>query len=120
MKQQALTQNTKKVAESKSIRVSTITKALIDKKLANLNKSDEFGKVTYDSLLNLLIKEMSKDQARQLQKSTITWTMEEERLKELWSKKNTKGSKVSDEKWKQMLYLGTLKEFIVEYSRIEQ
>lgn len=105
--------------ESKSIRVSASTKELIDKKLAMLNKSDDFGKVTYENLIQLLIKEMTKDQAKRLQNSTVTWTIEEERLKALWSKKYSKGSQVSEEKWKQMLYLGSLQDFIRENSRIE-
>lgn len=104
--------------ESKSIRVSTSTKGLIDKKLTSLNKSDEYGKVTYDSLIHFLIKEMTKDQARMLQNSTVTWVMEEKRLKTLWSKKYSKGIQVSEEKWKQMLYLGTLQDFIRDNSRI--
>lgn len=102
-------------SSSKSIRVSSQTKQLIDKKLTLLNKTKDCGKVSYDEMICLLTKEITKNQIERLQASTITWKIEEPRLMTLWGKKK---GKITEEKWKQMLYTGKLQEFIQEHSRI--
>ena len=47
---------------------------------------------------------------------SITWAHEDKRLKRLWEKKK---GKVSENKWKEMLYIGQLSEFITENSRLQ-
>ena len=105
----------KKYGNFKSIRIKNDTKNLVDKKLGLINKSDEFGKINYDRLIQFLIDEITPDQIQALQKTTVTWKIEEPRLIKLWAKKN---GKITGDKWKEMLYMGQLQGFIREHSRI--
>ncbi len=107
--------NSKKCDDTKSIRIKLDTKEKVDKKLSMINKSEEFGKVNYDKLIQFLIDSMTNEDVELLQNTTITWKIEEPRLMKLWSKKN---GKVTSEKWKEMLYMGQLQTFIMEHTRI--
>ena len=106
---------TKKNGIYKSIRIKSETKNDVDKFLSSITKSSEFGKINYDRLIQFLIKDISSQQIETLQKSTLTWKIEEPRLMKLWAKKN---GKVSLEQWQEMLYTGILQDFIKEHSRI--
>jgi len=73
------------------------------------------------SYKKVIIKEARASQVlRRLQGLTqykaITWAHEDKRLKRLWEKKK---GKVSENKWKEMLYIGQLSEFITENSRLQ-
>lgn len=74
----------------KSVRIKIDTKNIVDKKLALINKSDEFGKINYDKLIQFLVESMTTEQVDSLQKTTVTWKIEEPRLMKLWTKKNGK------------------------------
>lgn len=106
---------TKKKEILKSIRIKSETKEKVDKKLSFINKSEEYGKINYDKLIQFLIEAVTPEQIQTLQNSTITWKIEEPRLMKLWAKKN--GS-VTGDNWKEMLYMGHLQSFIKEHSRI--
>ncbi len=110
------TEKTAKITTNfKSIRIKSETKDKIDKKLSSINKSEEFGKVNYDRLIQFFLESITPESIQSLQNSTITWKLEEPRLMKLWSKINRK---TTTEEWKEMLYMGKLQDFIKEHSRI--
>jgi hypothetical protein len=67
-------------------------------------------------LISFFIKNATPENIKSLQSQSITWAHEDKRLRRIWEKK--KGI-TSEEKWKEMLYLGQLKEFISEHSRLQ-
>ena len=99
-----------------SIRIKNKTKEDVTKFLEKVNKSEDCGKVTFDTLIGYFLEKTSKDDIENLQLKTITWSHEETRLRKLWEKKK---GKVTDNKWKEMLYIGQLGEFISLNSRIK-
>ena len=106
---------TKKDYNFKSIRVKGETKSKADQKLKLVNKAENCGTVNYDMLINFLIEKLTTEDIKELQKSTITWEHEEVRLKAIYSKKK---GKISDVKWKELLFTGQLQAFVAEHSRI--
>jgi len=99
-----------------SIRVKDLTKKNITKVLEKANKSDDCGKVTVDILISHLIEQISQEDIHRLQLKSTTWEHEDRRLRNLWEKKK---GKVSESKWKEMLYIGQLKAFINQNSRLK-
>lgn len=98
-----------------SIRIKNKTKEDVTKFLEKVNKSEDCGKVTFDTLIGYFLENTSKDDIENLQLKTITWSHEETHLRKIWEKKK---GKVTDNKWKEMLYMGQLQDFIKEHSRI--
>lgn len=78
--------------------------------------TEDCGKITFDALVSHFLKNVTPEDIETLQKGAITWAHEDKRLKRLWEKKK---GKVSDNKWKEMLYVGQLAEFIAENSRLQ-
>ena len=115
MKKECNKQENKSVTYG-SIRVKEATKKNIAKVLEKANKTDDCGKVTMDILISHLIEKISTDDIQKLQLKSITWEHEDRRLRLLWEKKK---GKVSESKWKEMLYIGQLADFIAENSRIQ-
>lgn len=105
-----------KNATYSSIRVKESTKKSITKILEKANKTDDCGKVTVDILISHLVEKVSIEDIQNLQLRSITWEHEDKRLRQLWEKKK---GKVSESKWKEMLYIGQLAEFITEHSRLK-
>lgn len=99
-----------------SIRVKANTKLDVNRFLDKLNKVEDTGKITFDALISYFLKNVSKEDIEKLQFQSISWAHEDKRLRRLWEKKK---GKVSENKWKEMLYLGQIKEFIVENSRLQ-
>ena len=99
-----------------SIRVKDITKKNIAKILEKANKSDDCGKVTMNSLVSHLLEKITPEDIEGLKLKSITWEHEDKRLRYLWEKKK---GKVSESKWKEMLYLGQLRDFIKDNTRLE-
>jgi hypothetical protein len=100
----------------KVIRVSLETDKIIQEKLQKLNNDkEEYGKVNKEKLIHFLVENMTSEQAELIRSSTLTWDIEEKRLIKLWSKKH---GKLTEKKWKELLYTGQLSEFIKEHSRI--
>ncbi len=108
--------NTKKDYGFTSIRVKEKTKESVRSFLLKVNKSEDCGKVSTDVLLSYFLDKVTKEDIEALQLKTITWSMEEKRLRKLWEKKK---GKVTDDKWKEMTFLGQLVEFIFENSRLQ-
>jgi hypothetical protein len=98
-----------------SIRVKLSTKESINKFIEKINNTEDCGKITFDALANYLLNNISKEDIDNLQLKSVTWTHEDKRLRRLWEKKK---GKVSENKWKEMLYMGQLQSFIKEHSRI--
>ncbi|MBT6325374.1 MAG: hypothetical protein HOJ35_05355 [Bdellovibrionales bacterium] len=98
-----------------SIRVKENTKNNVNKFLDKVNKSEDCGKVTFDTLVSYFLENISNEDVEKLQLKSITWAHEDKRLRRLWEKKK---GKVTENKWKEMLYLGQLGKFISENSRI--
>lgn len=107
---------TKKNYNYTSIRVKDKTKDDVTKFLEKVNKTEDCGKVTFDTLIGYFLEKVEKEDIESLQLKTVTWSHEEKRLRKLWEKKK---GKVSDNKWKEMLYLGQLGEFISINSRLK-
>ena len=107
---------TKKNYNYTSIRVKDKTKDDVTKFLEKVNKTEDCGKVTFDTLIAYFLENVNKDDIESLQLKTVTWSHEEKRLRRLWEKKK---GKTSDNKWKEMLYLGQLGEFISSNSRLQ-
>lgn len=101
---------------SKSLRVKESTKVKVDKFVKKVNSSDEYGRICVDQIVNFLIDNVTKEDIEKLQFSTITWAHEDKRLKKLWEKKH---GKVTENKWKELLYIGQLSEFIATNSRLQ-
>ncbi len=99
-----------------SIRVKDKTKDDVTKFLETVNKNDDCGKVTFDTLIGHFLEKVTKEDIASLRLKTVTWSHEEKRLRKLWEKKK---GKVSDNKWKEMLFLGQLGEFISANSRLK-
>ena len=99
-----------------SIRVKESTKNNITKILEKANKTDDCGKVTMDILISHLVEKISPNDIQELQLKSITWEHEEKRLRRLWEKKK---GKVSNNKWKEMLFLGQLSDFVSDNSRLK-
>ncbi len=99
-----------------SIRVKDKTKEEVNKFLEKVNKAEDCGKVTFDTLVSFFLEKLTTEDIQALQTKTITWSHEEKRLRKLWEKKK---GKVSDNKWKEMLFLGQLGEFIEANSRLK-
>jgi hypothetical protein len=99
-----------------SIRVKGNTKNDVNKFLEKVNKVEDCGKVTFDVLVSYFLKSVTSEDIEKLQMESITWAHEDKRLRRLWEKKK---GKVSENKWKEMLYIGQLAEFISENSRIQ-
>ncbi len=99
-----------------SIRVKENTKVDVNKFLDKANKTEDCGKITFDALISYFLKNVTKEDIENLQLQSITWAHEDKRLKRLWEKKK---GKISENKWKEMLYIGQLKEFIAEHSRLQ-
>jgi hypothetical protein len=111
--------STKKLAKKdsiKTIRINSSTKEKLDQFLKSLNSNQDSGKVTTDKLISFFIENTTPENIKELQSGSITWAHEDKRLRRIWEKK--KGI-TSEEKWKEMLYLGQLKEFISEHSRLQ-
>lgn len=98
-----------------SIRVKEKTKVEVNKFLEKINKAEDCGKVTFDTLVNFFLERMNKEEIEALQMKTITWSHEEKRLRKIWEKKK---GKISDNQWKEMLFLGQLSDFIASHSRL--
>ena len=113
MKAQETTSN-KKNYNFTSIRVKDGTKEAVNKFLAKVNKTEDCGKVTSDLLINFFLEKVTKEDVDMLQKQALTWSHEERYLRKLWEKKR---SRVSDDQWKKMLFLGELQDFISSHSR---
>ncbi|RZF21718.1 hypothetical protein DAY19_08495 [Halobacteriovorax vibrionivorans] len=96
-----------------SIRVKKNTKKDVNKFLDRANKTEDCGKITFDALISYFLENVTKDDIEKLQLQSITWAHEDKRL---WEKKK---GKVSENKWKEMLYLGQSSEFISKHSRLE-
>ena len=107
--------STKKNYNYTSIRVKEKTKGDVTKFLEKVNKTEDCGKVTFDTLIGYFLEKVEKEDIESLQLKTVTWSHEEKRLRKLWEKKK---GKVTDNKWKEMLYMGQLQDFIKEHSRI--
>ncbi len=99
-----------------SLRVKNETKALLQNLLAKINKNEDCGKITSDKIIHHLVKNVTNEDIKALQLESITWEHEDRRLKKLWEKKK---GKISENKWKEMLYIGQLAEFINEHSRLK-
>ena len=99
-----------------SIRVKGNTKNNVNKFLEKINKTEDCSKITFDALVGYFLENVNQEDIEKLQKSAITWAHEDKRLKRLWEKKK---GKVSENKWKEMLYIGQLAEFIAENSRLQ-
>ena len=97
-----------------SIRVKEGTKYEVNKLLKKVNQSEDCGKVTFDILVNYFLERMTKEDMKTLQVKSITWAHEETYLRRVWEQKK---GKISDEKWKKMLFLGELQRFISSHSR---
>ncbi|MAZ46928.1 MAG: hypothetical protein CME65_00100 [Halobacteriovoraceae bacterium] len=115
MKKESNKQENKNVTYG-SIRVKELTKKNITKVLEKANKTDDCGKVTMDILISHLIEKVTPEDIQKLQLRSITWEHEDRRLKTLWEKKK---GKITESKWKEMLYIGQLKEFIQDNSRLQ-
>ena len=98
-----------------SIRVKKNTKTDVNKFLEKANKAEDCGKITFDALIGYFLENVSNEDIQKLQLKSITWAHEDKRLKRLWERKK---GKVSDNKWKEMLYIGQLADFISENSRL--
>ncbi len=105
-----------KWAEFKSLRVKKGTKEKVDGRLKLINKADDCGKVNCDQLISFLIDSLTDEKIKELQHSTITWKQEEARLRKVYSMKN---GKISDEKWKELIFTGQLQPFVAEHSRLK-
>jgi hypothetical protein len=99
-----------------SIRVKKNTKLEVNKFLDKANKTEDCGKITFDALISHFLENVTKEDIEKLQLKSITWAHEDKRLKRLWERKK---GKVSDNKWKEMLYIGQLADFITENSRLQ-
>ena len=62
-----------------SIRVKEGTKEEVNKFLEKVNKAEDCGKVTFDTLIHFFIEKMTKQDIEDLQMKTITWSHEENR-----------------------------------------
>ncbi|MBC86735.1 MAG: hypothetical protein CL677_06100 [Bdellovibrionaceae bacterium] len=99
-----------------SLRVKNETKALLQNLLTKINKNEDCGKITSDKIIHHLVTNVTNEDIKALQLESITWEHEDRRLKKLWEKKK---GKISESKWKEMLYIGQLAEFINEHSRLK-
>ena len=99
-----------------SLRVKNETKALLQSLLAKINKNEDCGKITSDKIIHHLVENVTTEDIKALQLESITWEHEDRRLKKLWEKKK---GKISENKWKEMLCIGQLAEFINEHSRLK-
>jgi isocitrate dehydrogenase len=99
-----------------SIRVKKNTKVDVNKFLDQANKAEDCGKITFDALIGYFLENVSNEDIEKLQLKSITWAHEDKRLRRLWEKKK---GKVSENKWKELLYIGQLSEFIAENSRLQ-
>ncbi len=99
-----------------SIRIKENTKNGVIKFLEKINTSEFCGRITPDSFVSYFLENVTKEDIEKLQIKSITWAHEDKRLRKLWEKKK---GKVSENSWKEMLYLGQLKEFISEHSRLQ-
>jgi len=99
----------------KSLRVKPATKEKMDNFIQKINSTDECGRISIDQIVNFFLDNVSKKNIEMLQFQSITWSHEDKRLKRLWEKKK---GKVSENKWKEMLYLGELSKFTLEHSRL--
>ena len=106
----------KKNDEYTSIRVKGNTKSDVNKFLEKINKTEDCGKITFDAFISYFLENVTQEDIENLQKGAITWAHEDKRLKRLWEKRK---GKVSENKWKEMLYIGQLAEFISENSRLQ-
>lgn len=66
--------------------------------------------------VSYFLNKANKEDIEMLQLQTITWEHEEKRLRRLWEKKK---GKVSNNKWKEMLFLGQLSDFVSDNSRLK-
>ncbi|MCP3930843.1 MAG: hypothetical protein GY909_17360 [Oligoflexia bacterium] len=99
-----------------SIRVKGKTKEDVNKFLDKVNKTEDCGKVTFDAFITYFLANATKEDIEKLQLQVTTWEHEEKRLRRIWEKKK---GKVNNNKWKEMLYLGQLSDFISENSRLK-
>ena len=83
--------------------------------MERINKPEDSGKISPDFLITYFLENVTNEEIKKMQQSTVTWKIEEPRLIRLWAKKN---GKITVEKWKEMLYMGQLQGFIKENSRI--
>lgn len=98
-----------------AIRVEKSTKELVDKKLKRMNSDPLSDKVKYSLLVEYLVKKMTPEDEKELQKLALTWETEEKRLKHLYEKKK---GKVSPKRWRELTLSGQLISFFKEHSRL--
>lgn len=110
------TNKNEKSYDYSSIRVKGKTKEDVNKFLDRVNKADDCGKVTFDAFVSYFLNKANKEDIEMLQLQSITWEHEEKRLRRLWEKKK---GKVSNNKWKEMLFLGQLSDFVSDNSRLK-
>lgn len=67
--------------------------------------------LAFDSLINFFLQKITKSDIEKLQYSTIKWTHEEKRLRKIWEKKK---GKISEEKWKEILFMEQLNDFVCD------
>lgn len=99
-----------------SIRVKGNTKNNVNKFLEKINNTPDCGKITFDAFISYFLKNVTQKDIENLQKGAITWAHEDKRLRLIWEKKK---GKVSENKWKEMLHLGQLREFTMEHTRLK-
>lgn len=108
-----MSKNENKNVTYNSLRVKNETKTLLQNLLTKINKNEDCGKITPDKIVNYLVKNVTNEDIKALQLESITWEHEDKRLRQIWEKKK---GKISENKWKEMLFRGQLKEFICKSS----
>ena len=99
----------------KSLRVKEPTKKSVTDFLKKINTEDDSGKISCDDLISYFIQNVTTEDIEKLRLGSITWEHEDRRLRKLYEKKK---GKVSEAKWREMLFLGQLQSFIGEHSRL--
>lgn len=98
-----------------SIRVKNSTKDVTLNFLKSINSSGENGKVTFDILVNFLIKNVTEDDIQKLQLESLTWDIEGQRIRNIYEKKV---GKFKDKMWIQFIQTDQYREFASLHSRL--
>lgn len=99
----------------KSIRVKEVTKKEVDQFLKKVNSNEDTGKVSFDDLINFFLEKVTVEDIESLQLTSVNWEHEDKRLRKLFEKKN---GKVSEARWRELIFLGQINDFISDNSRL--
>lgn len=99
----------------KGKRIKTATCDALDRFLKKINQDGETGKITFDDVVNYFIENVTEEDIERLQLSTLTWSIEEERIRKLYQKEY---GELSNNMWRQYTQTDDFRAYASQHARI--